>query len=134
MTGQRQSTRIKSSTSRDRMKILIIFLTILGLTSISASDVRLNTDRAKQEQWLAEVNTLLCAKVNACNGVIRDSINHPYVYTYMCCAENEKDRNRFDCSDSCRFETTGIVAHFYYSGLTPLEAVDEIIALKKRHG
>lgn len=109
------------------MKIILsIFITILSLTSISATEVRLNTDRAKQETWLAEVNTLLCSKANACNGVERDSINHPYAYIYMCC---EQRGNRFDCSDSCRIGTMGIVPHFYYNGLTPHEAVDEIIAL-----
>lgn len=117
-------------------KIVVLLITILGLTSISASDVRLNADRAAQaqERWLAEVNKLLCAKVTACSGVERDSINHPYAYTYMCCVENAKDRNRFDCSDSCRIGTQGIIPYFYYSGLTPDEAVDAIIALKIWHG
>lgn len=111
---------------------VILLIVILGLTSLSANDVRLNTNRPKQEKWLAEVNTLLCAKVNAC--VERDSTNHPYAYTYMCCVENEKDGNRFNCSDSCRVKTQGVIAHFYYSGLTPNEAADAIIALKERHG
>lgn len=110
--------------------ILSIFITVLSVTTAFADDVRLNTNRTKHEAWLAEVNSLLCAKVNACNGVERDSINHPYAYTYMCC---EQRGNRFDCSDSCRIGTTGIVPHFYYSGLTPHEAVDEIIALAALH-